>query len=109
MGPFPERMTRVWRNPFSGTTPPRPNECGIEFVQGFLFGEPHIDILSFAKMDKDVEKLCGMKTALKRAFGRGALSPALITAPETGAFPSGRKWRPQRDSNPLSSATVDLA
>ena len=44
-------------------------ECGVEFVQGFLFGEPNTDILSFAKMDKDVEKLFGRKSARKRAFG----------------------------------------
>ena len=69
MGPFPERMTRVWGSPFSGATPPRSNECGVEFPRGFLFGEPHTDILSFAKMDKDVEKLCGGKSARRRAFG----------------------------------------
>jgi len=43
-------------------------ECGVQHVQGFLFGEPNTNILSFAKMDKDVEKLFGKKTT-RRAFG----------------------------------------
>ena len=43
-------------------------ECGVQFVQGFLFGEPNTNILSFGKMDKKVEKLFGKKPA-RRAFG----------------------------------------
>ncbi len=43
-------------------------ECGVQYVQGFLFGEPNANILSFAKMGKDVEKLFGKKTR-RRAFG----------------------------------------
>jgi len=43
-------------------------ECGVQYVQGFLFGEPNTNILSFAKMDKKVEKLFGKKTK-RRAFG----------------------------------------
>ncbi|MBT3305893.1 MAG: EAL domain-containing protein [Alphaproteobacteria bacterium] len=43
-------------------------ECGVQFVQGFLFGEPNTNILSFSKMDRKVEKLFGKKPA-RRAFG----------------------------------------
>ena len=43
-------------------------ECGVQYVQGFLFGEPNTNILSFAKMDKNIEKLFGKKTR-RRAFG----------------------------------------
>lgn len=43
-------------------------ECGVQFVQGFLFGEPNTNILSFGKMDKNVEKLFGKKSP-RRAFG----------------------------------------
>ena len=43
-------------------------ECGVQYVQGFLFGEPNTNILSFGKMDKNVEKLFGKKTT-RRAFG----------------------------------------
>ncbi|NQV84803.1 MAG: EAL domain-containing protein [Rhodospirillales bacterium] len=43
-------------------------ECGVQHVQGFLFGEPNTNILSFAKMDRKIEKLFGKKTA-RRAFG----------------------------------------
>ena len=43
-------------------------ECGVQYVQGFLFGEPNSNILSFAKMDKDIEKLFGKKPK-RRAFG----------------------------------------
>ena len=43
-------------------------ECGVQYVQGFLFGEPNTNILSFAKMDKNVEKLFGKKTR-RQAFG----------------------------------------
>ncbi len=32
-------------------------ECGVEFVQGFLFGKPNTNILSFGRMDKEIEKL----------------------------------------------------
>ena len=44
-------------------------ECGVQFVQGFLFGEPNTNIMSFSKMDKNTEKLFGKKSAGKRAFG----------------------------------------
>ncbi len=43
-------------------------ECGVQYVQGFLFGEPNTNILSFAKMDKNIEKLFGKKTR-RQAFG----------------------------------------
>jgi len=43
-------------------------ECGVQYVQGFLFGEPNTNILSFGKMDKNVEKLFGKKPT-RRAFG----------------------------------------
>ena len=43
-------------------------DCGVQFVQGFLFGEPDTNILSFGKMDKNIEKLFGKKTT-RRAFG----------------------------------------
>ncbi|MCH7550755.1 MAG: EAL domain-containing protein, partial [Proteobacteria bacterium] len=43
-------------------------ECGVQYVQGFLFGEPNTNILSFAKMDRKIEKLFGKKTK-RRAFG----------------------------------------
>jgi EAL domain-containing protein (putative c-di-GMP-specific phosphodiesterase class I) len=43
-------------------------ECGVQFVQGFLFGEPNTNILSFGKMDKKIGKLFGKKPA-RRAFG----------------------------------------
>ncbi|NQU62293.1 MAG: EAL domain-containing protein [Rhodospirillales bacterium] len=44
-------------------------ECGVQYVQGFLFGEPNANIMSFSKMDKNTEKLFGKKSAGKRAFG----------------------------------------
>ena len=43
-------------------------ECGVQFVQGFLFGEPNTNILSFNKMDKKIEKLF-RKPTRKAAFG----------------------------------------
>ena len=43
-------------------------ECGVQYVQGFLFGEPNTNILSFGKMDKKTEKLFGKKPT-RRAFG----------------------------------------
>lgn len=43
-------------------------ECGVQYVQGFLFGEPNTNILSFSKLDRDVEKLFGKKPT-RRAFG----------------------------------------
>ena len=43
-------------------------ECGVQYVQGFLFGEPNTNILSFGKMDRKVEKLFGKKST-RRAFG----------------------------------------
>jgi EAL domain-containing protein (putative c-di-GMP-specific phosphodiesterase class I) len=43
-------------------------ECGVQFVQGFLFGEPNTNILSFGKMDQKVGKLFGKKPT-RRAFG----------------------------------------
>ena len=43
-------------------------ECEVQYVQGFLFGEPNANILSFGKMDKNVEKLFGKKPT-RRAFG----------------------------------------
>ena len=43
-------------------------ECGVQYVQGFLFGEPNTNILSFAKLDRKVEKLFGKKQT-RRAFG----------------------------------------
>ena len=43
-------------------------ECGVQYVQGFLFGEPNTNILSFGKMDKKVEKLF-RKPSRKSAFG----------------------------------------
>ncbi|MBC8339125.1 MAG: EAL domain-containing protein [Rhodospirillales bacterium] len=43
-------------------------ECGVQYVQGFLFGEPNTDILSFSKMDRKVEKLFNKKPT-RRAFG----------------------------------------
>jgi EAL domain-containing protein (putative c-di-GMP-specific phosphodiesterase class I)/GGDEF domain-containing protein len=41
-------------------------ECGVEFVQGFLFGKPNTDILSFGRMGKEVEAL------FRRTGGRAA-------------------------------------
>jgi len=32
-------------------------DCGVEFVQGFLFGKPNTNILSFGRMDKEIEAL----------------------------------------------------
>ena len=43
-------------------------ECGVQYVQGFLFGEPNTNILSFGKLDKKIEKLF-RKSARKTAFG----------------------------------------
>ncbi len=42
-------------------------ECGVQFVQGFLFGEPDTNILSFGKWDKDVEKLFRKSSRRSRA------------------------------------------
>jgi len=42
-------------------------DCGVQYVQGFLFGEPNTNILSF-KLDKKQEALF-RKTGGRRAFG----------------------------------------
>jgi EAL domain-containing protein (putative c-di-GMP-specific phosphodiesterase class I) len=42
-------------------------DCGVEYVQGFLFGKPNTNILSFNKMDKDTQKLF-MKTGASAAY-----------------------------------------
>ncbi len=42
-------------------------ECGVQFVQGFLFGEPDTNILSFGKWDKDVQKLFRKSSRRSRA------------------------------------------
>ena len=41
-------------------------ECGVEYVQGYLFGKPNTNILSFARMDKEIEAL------FRRTGGRAA-------------------------------------
>lgn len=42
-------------------------ECGVQYVQGYLFGQPDTNIMSFSKMGKDVEQLF-RKTGHRRAF-----------------------------------------
>ncbi|HEX9702920.1 MAG TPA: EAL domain-containing protein, partial [Rhodospirillales bacterium] len=42
-------------------------DCGVEYVQGFLFGKPNTNILSFNKMDKETQKLF-MKTGASAAY-----------------------------------------
>lgn len=41
-------------------------ECGVEYVQGYLFGKPNTNILSFGRMDKEIEAL------FRKAGGRAA-------------------------------------
>ncbi len=42
-------------------------DCGVEYVQGYLFGKPNTNILSFGRMDKEIEKLF-RKTGSRAAY-----------------------------------------